>query len=249
MKVNTKKIINEFNRIKELGFVKNTKPNHGDGTAGNTFETYLGVKENNLKDPDFEEFEVKTKKILSGSWTTLFSKKPDHPEDGDSYMRENWGIADSEYPKLKVFRTSLHANRWSLVYKKYKIKLAVNRKKEQVSIVLANLKEEVKDNEVFWNFSQIHEGIKKLKNTFIVNYDVKEEANIFYYKYTNAIVFLDYIGENNFIDLIENGTVRYDNRLGIYRTGEKKGNLHNHGGGFRINAKNLDKLFATKIEI
>ena len=45
MKVNTKKIINEFNRIKELGFVKNTKPNHGDGTAGNTFETYLGVKE------------------------------------------------------------------------------------------------------------------------------------------------------------------------------------------------------------
>ena len=78
MKVNTKKIINEFNRIKELGFVKNTKPNHGDGTAGNTFETYLGVKENNLRDPDFEEFEVKTKKSLSGSWTTLFSKKPNH---------------------------------------------------------------------------------------------------------------------------------------------------------------------------
>jgi len=136
-----------------------------------------------------------------------------------------------------------------LVYKKYKIKLAVNRDKEQVSIVLANLKEEVKDNEVYWNFSQIHEGIKKLNNTFIVNYDLKEEAGFFYYKYTNAIVFLDYIGENNFIDLIENGTVRYDNRLGIYRTGEKKGNLHNHGGGFRINAKNLDKLFATKIEI
>jgi DNA-directed RNA polymerase beta subunit len=60
---------------------------------------------------------------------------------------------------------------------------------------------------------------------------------------------LPHIGENNFIELIENGIVRYDNRLGIYRTGEKKGNLHNHGGGFRINAKNLDKLFATKIEI
>ena len=99
MKVNTEKIISEFNRIKNLGFIKNTKKTHSDGTAGNTFETHLGVKENNLRDADFENFEVKTKKSLSGSWTTLFSKKPSHPKDGDSYMRQNWGIADNEYPQ------------------------------------------------------------------------------------------------------------------------------------------------------
>ena len=70
MKVNTKKIINEFNRIKELGFVKNTKPNHGDGTAGNTFETYLGIKENNLRDPD--SFKHRTTTITPGKTSAFF---------------------------------------------------------------------------------------------------------------------------------------------------------------------------------
>ena len=105
MSVNSTKVVKEFNRIKKLGFVENVKENHHDGSAGNTFEHYLGVKENNLKDPDFLDFEVKTKKKKSSSWISLFTLKPDSPNDGDKYMRENWGINDEEYPKYKGFRT------------------------------------------------------------------------------------------------------------------------------------------------
>ncbi len=47
MSVNSTKVVKEFNRIKKLGFVENVKENHHDGSAGNTFEHYLGVKENN----------------------------------------------------------------------------------------------------------------------------------------------------------------------------------------------------------
>ena len=64
MRVNSTKVVKEFNRIKKLGFVENVKGDHHDGSAGNTFEHYLGVKENNLKDPDFLDFEVKTKKEI-----------------------------------------------------------------------------------------------------------------------------------------------------------------------------------------
>ena len=48
---NLEKIKLEFERIKNLGFIKSTRQNNRDGGIGNTFEDYLGVEENNLKDP------------------------------------------------------------------------------------------------------------------------------------------------------------------------------------------------------
>ena len=50
------KIKSEFLRIKELGYLPNVKSDTNDGGAGNTFEHHLGVKENNLRDADFEQF-------------------------------------------------------------------------------------------------------------------------------------------------------------------------------------------------
>ena len=57
MMVDKQLIISEFQRIKNLGFVKSNRPNNRDGGIGNTFEDYLGVQENNLREADFEGFE------------------------------------------------------------------------------------------------------------------------------------------------------------------------------------------------
>ena len=54
---------------------------------------------------------------------------------------------------------------------------------------------------------------------------------------------------DSFIELIEKGKVRYDNRLGIYRTGTKKGSPHNHGGGFRISPKAIHELYNNCIAL
>lgn len=249
MSVDASKIISEFKRIKNFGYVKNTKPNHHDGSAGNTFETHLGVQENNLKDPDFLDFEVKTKKKRSGSWISLFTLKPNNPKNGDNYMRNNWGISDDEYPQHKCFRTSLYANRWSIVYKKYKMKVNNDSENKRISLVLADLNENIIDGNVYWTYKNISEGVKKLKNTFFVNYELKKKKNQYFYKYTNAIVLLDYVGDQNFLNLLDDGIIRYDNRLGIYRTGDKKGQLHNHGGGFRANPNSIERLYSNKIII
>ena len=50
----------------------------------------------------------------------------------------------------------------------------------------------------------------------------------------NATIFLDYIGDSNFYNLLDEGIIRYDNRLGVYRTGKNTGKKHNHGGGIRL---------------
>ena len=79
--MNSDKIKQEFLRIKALGYLANVKTDFNDGAAGNTFETHLGVKENNLKEADFDNFEVKTKKtyLKSKSPISLFTLKPTYP--------------------------------------------------------------------------------------------------------------------------------------------------------------------------
>ena len=128
------RVKSEFQRIKSLGYILSVKPfaDRNDGALGNTFETILGVRENNLKDADFEGWECKSQRQHTKSAASLFTCKPDFPEKGDEYMRENWGINDEEYPHIKVFRTSIYAHRWSVVYGRYKMKIQIDDAEEKL---------------------------------------------------------------------------------------------------------------------
>jgi len=252
--MNPEKIKEEFIRIRNLGFILNTRSDTNDGSAGNVFEDHLGVNENNLREPDYDGFEVKTKKYLeSDSYISLFTQKPSHPNNGDSYMRDNWGIPDDTVPSVKCFRTSLHGHRWSLVYGTHQMKVEVDREQQRVYIHRSDLNYQTVDRNVYWNFSDIKSGSNKLNNLFLVGVEVKNINGRDHFKYIDSIVYMDYLGETNLIDLIEDGTVRYDNRLGIYGQEvsdvSKRGKPHNHGGGFRVSRRNLDKLYGTKLVI
>ena len=88
---NIDKIVSEFERIRDLGFLPNNRPNNKDGGIGNTFEDHLGVKENNLKDPDFIGFEVKSKRIFNESYLSLFSKSPSQPKGANRILKDRFG--------------------------------------------------------------------------------------------------------------------------------------------------------------
>jgi hypothetical protein len=230
--MDTTRLEKEFQRIKAMGFIPNVKQDSNDGGAGNTFEKWLGVRENNLKEPDFEGFEVKTKKdyLTSKSPISLFTLRPSSPKDGDGYMRENWGVPDSVYEKVLCFRTSLYAHR--------------------IYILKATLDEIITDKTVYWTFEDVHKGAKKLENLFLVDAETKKIDGKNYFHFTNATVFLDYLGDANFIKLLAEGAIRYDNRLGVYGPStDKAGKPHNHGGGFRLDKKNIHKLYGTVLEI
>lgn len=242
------KIIDKFNEIKKLGFVKNNRPGN-DGGVGNTFEDYLEVDENNQTEADFENFEVKSKRQFTKSYMSLYTKKPTHPENGDNYMRETFGVYDEEYPNIKVLRTSIYAHRWSLVYKKLNIKLKVDKDSEKIIFCVADLDFNVINEEIYWTFDDIYTGAKKLNDLFVVNAETKILNGEEYYFYKDALVYIGFKGIDKFIELIEKGKVRYDNRLGVYRTGKKKGSPHNHGGGFRISPKDIHELYHNCITL
>jgi len=250
--MDTTRLEKEFNRIKAMGFVPNVKQDSNDGGAGNTFEKWLGVRENNLKEPDFEGFEVKTKKdyLKSMSPISLFTLKPSSPSDGDEYMRSHWGVPDSVYENVLCFRTSLYAHRWSVVYGKSKFKVDVDFKQEKIYLVKATLEEKIIDKTVYWTFADVHRGAKKLENLFLVDAESKKIDGKDYFHFTGASVYLDYLGDENFINLLAQGVVRYDNRLGVYGPStDKAGKPHNHGGGFRLEKKHVHKLYGKVIEL
>jgi len=253
MAVDSEKVRSEFQRIKSLGFVISDRPDaeKNDGAVGNTFETNLGVTENNLKDPDFEEWEVKTKRQFSKSACTLFSSKPTYPVGGDTYMRENYGVSDptGEYPDIKVFRTSLYAHRWSTVYGIYKVRMVVDENNQRLSIELCDLDGNLIDDSVYWSFNDLQRACAKLKNTFVVTAEEKQINGQTYFHYLTGQAFIgfrfDYL-----ITALKEGFARYDNRLGIYRSGVYKGRKHNHGGGIRlVSIKDYPKLFDSLIDL
>src|SRR4030065_887594 len=76
MEIFTKdQLILELRKIKEMGWIKNTRPGNVGG-IGNTLEDFLGITENNLPIPNASEWELKSQRANTSSLTTLFHIEP-----------------------------------------------------------------------------------------------------------------------------------------------------------------------------
>ena len=249
--VSIQRVKSEFQRIKGMGYVLSDKPytEKNDGALGNTFESLLGVRENNLTGADFEGWECKSQRLHSKSAASLFTLKPDFPQGGDEHMRENWGVPDKDYPHIKTFRTSIYAHKWGIVYEQYKMKLEVDDENEKLKIILCDMDETVKDDSVYFSFESLKRASSKLKNTFAIAAEEKVIDGKIHFKFLTGTAYMGF-SFTKLIQLIKQGKARYDNRLGVYKSGEYIGRKHNHGGGIRlVKASYYKELFDHAIEL
>lgn len=248
MAISARKIKEEFNRIKSIGFIKSNRSATNSGSVGNTFEDYLGVAENNRKDPDFDGFEVKTRRSVTNSPITLFTKSPSYPKRANSFLRKTFGIPNKHYPNIRTLNVSIRGTKKSLVYKKYFFSFKIDRRNERMTIVVKKRKGNVViSDEVYYTFETLR-AIIKLENTFIVSAEREHRSDGEYFHYTKAEV---YYGFNiaSFLNCLEEGKIQYDIRLGVYLTGKNKGKAHDHGSAMRINKKDSYSLFANKVVV
>ena len=242
------KIKSEFERIKNIGYVKCNRQKNRDGGIGNTFEDYLGVDENNLKDPDFEGFEVKTKRDLNKSYVSLFTKSPSSPKGANKLLKEKYGeVRKPEFPDLKILYASVFSGKWSNVYEKHKMTIVVNHKDERLYLHILDQNNDLY-KDVFWTFEDLEKGISKLKKLFLVFAESKIEDELIFYHYNSGIVYLD-LDFNSFLNEIEKGNIQFDIRIGVYKSEKKYGQPHDHGSGFRIKKEDIAKLYKTEIKL
>ena len=131
IKESIKKLNNEFNRIRRMGYVPEV--HKGYGGIGDTFESLLGKEKSDFCVPDYEGIEIKTRRSFSKGLISLFGAVPDGEELFElDRLRETYGYPDKEIKNAKVLFSVVYGNMLCHVGTKYFFKLDVDKKEEKV---------------------------------------------------------------------------------------------------------------------
>lgn len=239
--------ISDFNKVRNSGFIKSKRSNSTG--IGKTFEDAIGVIENNSKEPDLHGFEIKSQRSLSGSYVTLFTKSPTMPKCANTYLRMNYGSYDNQYPDIKVLHTSIFHGHYNTHVAGAEFSLKINREERRLYILVKRIDGSI-DDTIYYSFDNIKKALKKLEKLAFISADTRKNANNeeeFHFK--KATIFYNFISFENFLNLLEEGLIMYDVRIGAYKTGQNKGKTHDHGSGFRIKKNDIQKLYERSLSI
>lgn len=248
MKTNTEFIIERFKDVEKLGFIPSNRNNNTG--VGKTFEDYIGVVENNLDEPDLYGFEIKSHRETATSYVTLFTKSPSFPRRANAMLKDKYGFPYENNPDLKKLHVSMFATKCGLVYDKYNFKL-INDVENKVVLVGVYDPEtnELLDCSVGYTYQTLEKVLlKKLKNLFYVSANTKMLDGKEHFHFNRAEIYTSPSLEK-FLQLIDDGVIMYDIRIGSYQSGKYYGKAHDHGSGFRILEKNIHLLFENHINV
>lgn len=248
MACNKRKMIARFRAVKKMGYV----PSHrtSDTGIGKTFEDCVGVVENNINAPDLFGFEIKAHREKSSSYVTLFTKKPSFPDNANGILNAKFGTPYSDNPTLNRLHTSMFADRGNKYIGKYSFQLCIDKQAEKILIQVTDLQTgAVLDNSVGYTFAEIEETLKsKLENLFYVSAKSKKVDGTEQFLFHKADVYM-HPSIDRFIELLQEGKIMYDIRIGSYKSGANYGKSHDHGSGFRILPQSFGKLFTYHEEV
>ena len=148
----------DFSVIKSKGFIESHRT-HNTG-IGKTFEDVIGIVENNSSLADYQGIlEIKSKRDLSKSMLTLFTKSPSNPKGANSYLREVYGHPDKN--NMKILHTTISATKFNTFFSKIGFKLEVDEKAEKIFILVKNLTtNKIIDNSIYYTFADLKQIIE-----------------------------------------------------------------------------------------
>ena len=242
MNSNKKLIIERFKAVKSLGFVESRR-SHNTG-IGKTFEDYVGVLENNLDTPDLAGFEIKSHRIASQSYVTLFTKSPSFPRGANNYLKDTYGEPYQDDLDLKSLHTSIFADAYNTYRQRLSFRLLDDPITQIITIGIFDTNGNLIDKRVGYTYQDLEACLKrKLNNLFYVAAEVEIRHGVEYFFFNRADVYM-YPSFEKFVALLRAGKIMYDIRIGAYRSGAKRGKPHDHGSGFRILEGDIRLLYS-----
>lgn len=225
------RIKKELRKLSERGWVKSLRKH--DTGIGKTLEQYLKIEENNIALPDFGVMELKSQRINTPSMLTLFTKSPEGITNAE--IRERFGYPDPEFPAVKILHQTIENGRKNA----RGFHGAIDTAKGKLFIL--------QGNNVLGHYHiefLKRKAIEKIGNGLIlVLAETKRKHRHEFFRFTEAYL-LKEIDPARF--LIHS---KYDIRLGVYHSGVKAGQPHDHGSAFRITEKSLPLLFKIQKKI
>lgn len=227
--------INRFFEIKKMGWVESHRYN--DTGIGKTFEDLMGITENNKRKPDFENIEIKTQRFDSNSDVTLFSLNPTHGKNRDIY--NTYGVVgDTGY---KEFHTTLKSNKFNTYKNDKGFKLEIKSNANRIDIIYKDFNSGAEKRIADYSFKNLKKNFNKINVLAFIKAKSKKEQGHEYFKYDELILYTN-TSFDIFLNLAESKIV-FEFRLGVYKSGKRKGKYHDHGNAFRCNERYLSELY------
>src|SRR3712207_4387088 len=147
-------------------------------------------------------------------------------------------------PALNRLHVSMFANQFNSCYKKYAVKLINDRQAQVVKIGFFDIEtHKLIDDIVRYNYNIIDQILhRKLKELFYVTAERQYIGADEYFHFTSADIYSE-LSLDKFLELLDEGLIMYDIRIGSYKTGKNMGKAHDHGSGFRMLEHNVKLLY------
>lgn len=224
--MNLEEFKQRFQKLKDEGFVKSFRK--GPTGIGLTFETLMGIKENNLALPDIDGIEIKAHRNNSSAMITLFTFNNKAWQISPLEAIKKYGSLDNNGRLGMYYTMSLTPNSAGLF-------LGV----DETQISVRHISGEVVAT---WQLSALAERfLQKIPALLFITAHVEERAGVEYFHFYRGQLMRD-TTKGLLSQLFKAGHLLVDLRL------HDKGTMaRNHGTGFRVYEDKLPLLF-KKIE-
>ena len=230
--------IDIYQTLKELsakGYVQTMRP--GDTGIGFTLESLLNITENNSGEPDFTyngvPFELKSHRSGASSNITLITKTPYWDPVPQWDMITKYGYPDKKGRQaLKVTMKVDEFNPQGLGLELSDNRLDIVHRSD--GVIAYFLIDEVMDKV----------RTKLYENLLLVLAETMRDGGVEYFHFNRATL-LKKLSGNRFKRLLIDGLIVFEFRMDIRERnkGEKDYFVRDHGPGFRLNRRHMNKLY------
>ena len=225
-----------FDGVRNLGWVDSLR--EADNGVGFTFETLIGLKENNSKEADYKGIEIKCKQRKeSGTGSTktnLFQQGPTWLYGNDAKER----IALLGYKK----NDGLLACHSQVTVQMNNLGLKLTAQNRDSRVLLNKQATEV----AFWPYKLLQDRlIEKHSRAAFIKADVKKVKDISQFNYRD-LIYCERPSIERFMDLVCDKKIVFE----FIMSEKPNGSIRNHGYPWRLVSDSLlDKLFSSQIQL
>ena len=224
--MNLEEFKRKFYELKNQGFVKSLR--RGSTGIGYTFETLMGLEENNLALPDIDGVEIKTHRDNANSMITLFTFNKNAWQMDQLEAIQKYGSPNDEGRLGLYYTMSLAPNSAGLF---------LDVDSESISV-----RHTSGETIAMWKLDSLVERfLQKIPALLFVSAHVEERGGSEHFHFYRAQLMRD-TTKDLLSELFKTGALLVDLRLH-----DKETHARNHGTGFRVPEGKLHSLF-NKVE-
>ena len=237
-----KKLVEEFKRISNKGWIKSSSNSHG--VVGNVFEKELGKQADALYFPDYYGIEIKCTTRYSKYPLYLFTVAFDGPTFPEiNRLIDSYGWPDKDFKEKKVLFANVKCNSKSIINNKYKFRLDIDENEEKMFLCIYDLNDNLLERKSFVYIDSLYNHLcLKLKKLATIKAFKKKTDNYNSFRYYYIAIY-KLISFERFIVLLQNGYINASIIARMNKSCVDVARYRNKNLVFSINKKNINLLF------